>query len=475
MRETANVTVTLTNSVPVATGETVASPEDYEARGDLLLNDRDADGDPLFIAGFTVGSQLSAGRSARLPGVGKLTIERNGGYRFTPVADWNGTAPVVTYTVSDGNDGGTTTATLAITVTPVADVKDDSATTHAGVPVTIDAIGNDRFVNPDQAITGVTQGAHGSVAIENGQLVYTPNAGYVGQDTFTYTVTSGGVTETAAVSVVMTNTVPVADGEIVTAPEAAIGGELLTNDRDPDGDPLHIAGFTVEASARAGRHRPAGGIGALTVNRDGSYRFTPSPSWNGTAPVVTYTVSDGNDGGTATALLVITVTPVVDVKDDRATTHAGDPVTVDALGNDRFVNPDQAITGVTQGAHGSVAIENGQLVYTPNAGYVGQDTFTYTVTSGGVTETAQVTLEVTNTPPVAVADKASTLPETPVSGDLLTNDRGSNRCRVAEITVATTYAPGDIITIRARARWWLTATAAICLPRQAAGPALRQC
>ena len=453
VRETANVTVTLTNSVPVATGETVASPEDYEARGDLLLNDRDADGDPLFIAGFTVGGQTyQPGDTARLPGVGELTIERNGGYRFTPVADWNGTAPVVTYTVSDGNDGGTTTATLAITVTPVADVKDDSATTHAGVPVTIDAIGNDRFVNPDQAITGVTQGAHGSVAIENGQLVYTPNAGYVGQDTFTYTVTSGGVTETAAVSVVMTNTVPVADGEIVTTPEdTAIGGELLTNDRDPDGDPLHIAGFTVGGqTAQPGDTVQLAGVGALTVNRDGSYRFTPVADWNGTAPVVTYTVSDGNDGGTATALLVITVTPVVDVKDDRATTHAGDPVTVDALGNDSFSNADRAITGVTNGAHGTVTIENGKVVYQPNTGYVGQDTFTYTVTSGGVTETAQVTLEVTNTPPVAVADKASTLPETPVSGNLLTNDRDadSDPLHVAEITVGgATYAPGDIITI----------------------------
>ena len=453
VRETANVTVTLTNSVPVATGETVASPEDYEARGDLLLNDRDADGDPLFIAGFTVGGQTAQpGDTVQLAGVGALTVNRDGSYRFTPVADWNGTAPVVTYTVSDGNDGGTATATLAITVTPVADVKDDSATTHAGVPVTIDAIGNDRFVNPDQAITGVTQGAHGSVAIENGQLVYTPNAGYVGQDTFTYTVTSGGVTETAAVSVVMTNTVPVADGEIVTTPEdTAIGGELLTNDRDPDGDPLHIAGFTVGGqTAQPGDTVQLAGVGALTVNRDGSYRFTPVADWNGTAPVVTYTVSDGNDGGTATATLAITVTPVADVKDDSATTHAGVPVTIDAIGNDRFVNPDQAITGVTQGAHGSVAIENGQLVYTPNAGYVGQDTFTYTVTSGGVTETAQVTLEVTNTPPVAVADKASTLPETPVSGNLLTNDRDadSDPLHVAEITVGgATYAPGDIITI----------------------------
>ncbi|EQB8598205.1 Ig-like domain-containing protein [Escherichia coli] len=453
VRETANVTVTLTNSVPVATGETVASPEDYEARGDLLLNDRDADGDPLFIAGFTVGGQTAQpGDTVQLAGVGALTVNRDGSYRFTPVADWNGTAPVVTYTVSDGNDGGTATATLAITVTPVADVKDDSATTHAGVPVTIDAIGNDRFVNPDQAITGVTQGAHGSVAIENGQLVYTPNAGYVGQDTFTYTVTSGGVTETAAVSVVMTNTVPVADGEIVTTPEdTAIGGELLTNDRDPDGDPLHIAGFTVGGqTAQPGDTVQLAGVGALTVNRDGSYRFTPVADWNGTAPVVTYTVSDGNDGGTATALLVITVTPVVDVKDDRATTHAGDPVTVDALGNDSFSNADRAITGVTNGAHGTVTIENGKVVYQPNTGYVGQDTFTYTVTSGGVTETAQVTLEVTNTPPVAVADKASTLPETPVSGNLLTNDRDadSDPLHVAEITVGgATYAPGDIITI----------------------------
>ncbi|WP_425476441.1 Ig-like domain-containing protein [Citrobacter sp. 21OH12SH02A-Citro] len=453
VRETANVTVTLTNSVPVATGETVASPEDYEARGDLLLNDRDADGDPLHIAGFTVGGQTAQpGDTVQLAGVGALTVNRDGSYRFTPVADWNGTAPVVTYTVSDGNDGGTATALLVITVTPVVDVKDDRATTHAGDPVTVDALGNDSFSNADRAITGVTNGAHGSVAIENGQLVYTPNAGYVGQDTFTYTVTSGGVTETAAVSVVMTNTVPVADGEIVTTPEdTAIGGELLTNDRDPDGDPLHIAGFTVGGqTAQPGDTVQLAGVGALTVNRDGSYRFTPVADWNGTAPVVTYTVSDGNDGGTATALLVITVTPVVDVKDDRATTHAGDPVTVDALGNDSFSNADRAITGVTNGAHGTVTIENGKVVYQPNTGYVGQDTFTYTVTSGGVTETAQVTLEVTNTPPVAVADKASTLPETPVSGNLLTNDRDadSDPLHVAEITVGgATYAPGDIITI----------------------------
>ena len=456
--ETATVTVDVTNVAPRLTSvPTISTPEDTTlnstAAQNLLTNAHDDDGDALAVTEFTVGgTRYLAGDTATLAGYGDLTIRADGSFTFVPVADWNGVPPAATYTISDGKDGGVSTATLAFSVTPVADAKDDTASTHAGVAVTIDALHNDSFSNADKAIIDVDQGQHGSVTIENGQLVYRPVAGYVGQDTFTYTVESGGVRETANVTVTLTNSVPVATGETVASPEDyEARGDLLLNDRDADGDPLFIAGFTVGGqTAQPGDTVQLAGVGALTVNRDGSYRFTPVADWNGTAPVVTYTVSDGNDGGTATALLVITVPPVVDVKDDRATTHAGDPVTVDALGNDSFSNADRAITGVTNGAHGTVTIENGKVVYQPNTGYVGQDTFTYTVTSGGVTETAQVTLEVTNTPPVAVADKASTLPETPVSGNLLTNDRDadSDPLHVAEITVGgATYAPGDIITI----------------------------
>uniref|UniRef100_UPI002020A733 Ig-like domain-containing protein n=1 Tax=Escherichia coli TaxID=562 RepID=UPI002020A733 len=456
--ETATVTVDVTNVAPRLTSvPTISTPEDTTlnstAAQNLLTNAHDDDGDALAVTEFTVGgTRYLAGDTATLAGYGDLTIRADGSFTFVPVADWNGVPPAATYTISDGKDGGVSTATLAFSVTPVADAKDDTASTHAGVAVTIDALHNDSFSNADKAIIDVDQGQHGSVTIENGQLVYRPVAGYVGQDTFTYTVESGGVRETANVTVTLTNSVPVATGETVASPEDyEARGDLLLNDRDADGDPLFIAGFTVGGQTyQPGDTARLPGVGELTIERNGGYRFTPVADWNGTAPVVTYTVSDGNDGGTATATLAITVTPVADVKDDSATTHAGVPVTIDAIGNDRFVNPDQAITGVTQGAHGSVAIENGQLVYTPNAGYVGQDTFTYTVTSGGVTETAQVTLEVTNTPPVAVADKASTLPETPVSGNLLTNDRDadSDPLHVAEITVGgATYAPGDIITI----------------------------
>jgi hypothetical protein len=48
-----------------------------------------------------------------------------------------------------------------------------------------------------------------------------------------------------------------------------------------------------------------------------------------------------------------------------------------------------------------VVIDNGKVIYTPNTtSYVGSDTFTYTVTSGGVTETATVTIQMNNAAPV---------------------------------------------------------------------------
>ena len=87
---------------------------------------------------------------------------------------------------------------------------------------------------------------------------------------------------------------------------------------------------------------------------------------------------------------------------------------IDVLAND--TDPDAGdtltITAVTQGANGAVAITGGGtgLTYTPNAGYVGTDTFTYTIADGnGGTDTATVTVTVTNVndAPVAVDDTAT--------------------------------------------------------------------
>ena len=65
----------------------------------------------------------------------------------------------------------------------------------------------------------------------NGALTYTPNADFNGTDSFTYTVTSGGVTETATVTVTVAaindapvNTVPATLGPVAEDGTLAVGG-----------------------------------------------------------------------------------------------------------------------------------------------------------------------------------------------------------------------------------------------------------
>ncbi|HGY5137084.1 TPA: Ig-like domain-containing protein, partial [Citrobacter braakii] len=196
--ETANVTVTLTNGAPTGVvGKTASTAEDQTltstALQNLLNGASDPDGDTLKVSAFTVGATTwAAGQTATLAGYGALTLNADGSYTFVPVADWNGSVPQVTYEVTDGRDNGVQTAALDITVTPVQDAFNDSQTGHGRDPLVIDVFNNDSFANGDKAITATTNGAHGTVTVSNGKVVYTLNDGYVGTDSFTYTVTSGG-------------------------------------------------------------------------------------------------------------------------------------------------------------------------------------------------------------------------------------------------------------------------------------------
>lgn len=84
--------------------------------------------------------------------------------------------------------------------------QDDTAMTVDSVPVDIDVLAND--IDPDGdalTITAVTQGASGSASLTGTGVTYTPNAGFLGTDIFTYTVSdgNGGIGEaTVTVTVV---------------------------------------------------------------------------------------------------------------------------------------------------------------------------------------------------------------------------------------------------------------------------------
>ena len=102
-------------------------------------------------------------------------------------------------------------ATASITVNAVADIANDSVTVNQNSGANnLALLANDTFENAGRAITAVSAASHGTAVINNNGtpgdatddfVVYTPTAGYTGADSFTYTVTSGGVTETATVNV----------------------------------------------------------------------------------------------------------------------------------------------------------------------------------------------------------------------------------------------------------------------------------
>ena len=99
---TVAITVTSVNEPPVARDDAVTVAEDASVVVDVLANDSDADGDTFGVSGVGGPSHGSAEAVA-------------GGVRYTPAPNFNGSDSLV-YTVSDGN-GGTTTATLRVTVT----------------------------------------------------------------------------------------------------------------------------------------------------------------------------------------------------------------------------------------------------------------------------------------------------------------------------------------------------------------------
>ncbi len=89
---------------------------------------------------------------------------------------------------------------------PVA--ADDTALTAPDTPLVLTVLGNDSDPDGDPlGVAVVTQGANGTVAVNpDGTLLYTPNPGFTGADSFTYTVTDGnGGTDTAGVALYVGN------------------------------------------------------------------------------------------------------------------------------------------------------------------------------------------------------------------------------------------------------------------------------
>jgi hypothetical protein len=406
----------------VLAADTATGIAGEQITGNVLSNDHDADGQ-LIVASYRLqGIRYLAGQTASSTTLGSFTLNRNGQFTFTPANPFTHSPLVVTYTTHTGASNTLTVTVGAPNRPPLA--VNDTATVVAGQSITLDVRGNDSDPDNDPlVVSSITQGRHGTVVIDgvSGNLVYQADAGYVGTDTFTYTVSDnrgGTASASVTITVVAANRPPNAGNDVasVQAPNS-VSINALVNDSDPDGDPLVITSVT------QGTH------GSVILDAvTGQPVYTPFAGFNGT-DAFTYTVSDGR-GGTAMATVTMTVTPANTppvALNDLATARTGRAVQIAVRSNDTDADNDPlTVTNVTQGTYGNVIIDtpSGNPVYQSTIGYIGSDSFTYTISDGrGGQSTATVAVSVAaDTPSVLVADTASTDEDTNLPGNVLTND-----------------------------------------------------
>ncbi|MCR9337377.1 tandem-95 repeat protein, partial [Vibrio alginolyticus] len=440
-----------------------------------------------------------------------VSIE-NGIATISPTADWNG-SEALTFTATDPS-GESVSQTVNFTVAPVADIVADKATVVEDTPTIINVLGNDTFEGSDKVVSLDTNHgpANGTVSVNpDGSVTYTPNDNYHGADSFTYIVTSGGVSESTTVNIDVTpvNDAPVATNDnAVTDEDTPVTIDVLPNDTDVDGDKLSIESAsapetqgtveivdgklvftpaenfhgdaeitytvtdgaltdqaTVNVTVNAVNDTPVveSSIADQTLAEDftpysidlntafsdvdnvdgdltfsvsgnsniqvaivnGIATFTPTADWNG-SETLTFTATDPS-GESVSQTVNFTVAPVADIVADNATVVEDTATIIKVLDNDTFEGDDKVVSLDTNNgpANGTVSVNpDGSVTYTPNDNYHGTDSFTYIVTSGGVSESTTVSVDVTpvNDAPVAKDDTAITDEDTPVTIDVLPND-----------------------------------------------------
>lgn len=363
---TATVTVTVLDD-PAATDDTAITPIGTPVTIPVLSNDG--------------GTGLTISQIGTSPD-GTIVVNPDDTVTFTPNAGFTGTA-TFPYTVSDGL-GRTSTATVTVIVVPTPTAADDAATTPQDTPVEIPVLVNDTGTSLE--VTAVGTSPNGTATLNPDRTItFTPNPGFGGTATFTYTVTdAAGQTATATVTVTVVGKPTAADTTIRTGVDKPVTTDLSAL----------ITGTSVSITDVG-----SSPDGTAVLNPDGTLTFTPNAGFTGTT-TVTYTVTDAV-GQTATGTVTIVVVPGPTANPDSASTTGTAPVTIDVIGND--TGDGIRVTGVQPGAHGTPTLNpDGTITFTPEAGFVGEATFTYTITDAyGNTSTATVTVTV-NAPAVPV-------------------------------------------------------------------------
>ncbi|WP_166739412.1 Ig-like domain-containing protein, partial [Psychromonas algicola] len=307
-------------------------------------------------------------------------------------------------TVSDAQ-GASDTTTLTITITgtndsPIAQaatafVEEDNTIFTGNINATdIDLPdGASLSFTTDSEVVGFILNDDGSYSldtslyaslsedeIENIQIPVTVTDDQGATDTTTLTITIFGNNDAPIIDVV--NTTVTEDTATIVATASDVDGTITESSLSADN-------------------------GSVSLDANGNITYTPDANFAG-EDSISVSVTD-NDGATSTQTITVNVTEVNDapVIDVVSTTVTEDTATIVATASD----VDGTITESSLSAdNGSVSLDaNGNITYTPDANFVGEDSISVSVTDNdGATSTQTITVSVTEVNDAPVIDVVST-------------------------------------------------------------------
>ena len=330
-----------------------------------------------------------------------------------------GTAPNLTYTPDPGyfgsdsfqftdNNGTATSAPATVVISvigpPTANAQSLN-TPDESAPITL--TGSDPNSPPLPLTYSVTvPPTHGILTGTAPDLTYTPDFGYIGSDSFQFTVSNESFTSAPATVALTVFDQPVADAQSVATAEGTAALIELTGF-----DPLVPVTYTVTAG-------PA--HGTLTGTAP-DVTYTPDPGYIG-SDSFQFTDSNGTlTSAAATVTIAVVGQPTANAQSLTAAEDAPTPVVL--TGSDPDVPP-LALTYflTTDPAHGTVSGLAPDLLYTPDSGYTGPDSFQFTASNGTLTSApATVALTVVDQP-TAIAQSVTVAEGAPTAITLTGSD-----------------------------------------------------
>lgn len=332
---------------------------------------------------------------------GSVVVNPDGTVTYTPTAGYSGKD---TFTYKLGNSNGDDSDPITVTINVKPTGLPDLANTRSNEQVIIPVKDNDPGKTGTTLIP-TTAPLSGTISINPaGNVVYTPNPGFSGKDTFQYILRTADGLDSDPILVTV-NVKPVGSPDAITStPDVAVILPIKDND-------LSKVGTTVVVATN-----PAHGL--VTVNPDGTVRYVPTTGYSG-KDTFTYLLrtADGLDSDPITAN--ITVKPIGSM--DNVIIPPDLPITISVKDND-ISKLNTTVTVITNPLHGTaVANPAGTVTYTPSAGYSGKDVFTYTLRTSDGIESDPITVNIT-IKPVGVNDNVNTPLNTPIAIAVKDND-----------------------------------------------------